>query len=331
MTAVPQDLTMRPITGPEELDLFTRLPYMLDRELADDLRTGRRRPGWMWVALRGDRPTARLAWWSRPGDPAPFLLDIFDVAADTAAPDATAHPAGTGGGAVATSGDDGVRLLRTAMEHVLPEGARPPEYIRYVPPGWRDDPVASRVVETRVAALELTGARLFVERLRLNWRPGTPIAEPGGRLAFRPVAGREELVELMTEVLEGTLDAHSRDELTRMTPREAAVQQYEEELERYQSPREWWRVATTPGGEPVGFVIPAHNSYNPIIAYIGVLPAHRGKGHIDDLLAEGTRILAAEGVPRVRASTDLGNVPMARAFRRAGYVEFERELNYTWP
>ena len=64
-----------------------------------------------------------------------------------------------------------------------------------------------------------------------------------------------------------------------------------------------------------------HNGYNPIIAYIGVLPAYRGHGYIDELLAEGTRILAAEDVPRIRASTDLGNVPMANAFRRAGWAD----------
>ena len=45
------DLTMRPITGREELDLFGRLSYVLNGELADDLAAGRRRPEWMWVAL----------------------------------------------------------------------------------------------------------------------------------------------------------------------------------------------------------------------------------------------------------------------------------------
>lgn len=58
--------------------------------------------------------------------------------------------------------------------------------------------------------------------------------------------------------------------------------------------------------------------------------------HGEDLLAlmhpvmEGTRILAAEGVDRIRASTDLGNVPMAKSFARAGYVNFERSLNLVW-
>jgi RimJ/RimL family protein N-acetyltransferase len=105
---------------------------------------------------------------------------------------------------------------------------------------------------------------------------------------------------------------------------------YESELALYKSPRDWWRVATRPGGEPVGFVVPARNAYNPIIAYIAVLPAHRGNGYIDDILAEGTRVLAEQDVPRIRASTDLGNVPMANAFRRAGYSDFKREINMTW-
>ncbi|NUR96483.1 MAG: GNAT family N-acetyltransferase, partial [Kribbellaceae bacterium] len=65
-------------------------------------------------------------------------------------------------------------------------------------------------------------------------------------------------------------------------------------------------------------------------AYLGVLPAHRGNGYIDEILAEGTRILAAEGVDHIRASTDVGNVPMAKAFARAGYVNFERSLNFIW-
>jgi RimJ/RimL family protein N-acetyltransferase len=81
----------------------------------------------------------------------------------------------------------------------------------------------------------------------------------------------------------------------------------------------------------VGFVIPAHNGYNPVIAYLGVVPAHRGNGYIGEILAEGTRVLAAEDVPRIRASTDLGNTPMARAFRRAGWLTTGHEVTMTWP
>ncbi|MGF0174142.1 GNAT family N-acetyltransferase [Streptomyces sp. Marseille-Q5077] len=306
---------MRPINGREELDLFSQLPYALNEELADDLASGRRRPEWMWVAQRGDRLLARAAWWSRPGRDTPLILDVLDI--DDSAPDPDRL-------------DIGVRLLRTAMAAVLPDSSRPPEYSRFIPPDWRDNAATRQLVEDRMTVLERTGARLFVERLRLEWKPTSPVPGPSERLLFRPVQDAGELVALMAPVLDGTLDAHSRDDLTRMTAQEAATQHYEDELARYSSPRDWWRIATLPQGEPVGFVVPAHNGYNPIIAYVAVLPAHRGHGYIDDVLAEGTRILAEQGVPRIRAATDLGNVPMANAFRRARYVNFEREINMTW-
>ena len=139
-----------------------------------------------------------------------------------------------------------------------------------------------------------------------------------------------ELLALMTDVMDGTLDAHGRDDLTLMTPREAAAKHYDEELAQYTSPRDWWRIAELPGGEPAGFVIPAHNGYSAIIAYLGVVPAHRGHGYIADILAEGTRVLAAQNVPFIRASTDLGNVPMAAAFHRAGWVTTGHQIDMTW-
>jgi RimJ/RimL family protein N-acetyltransferase len=134
----------------------------------------------------------------------------------------------------------------------------------------------------------------------------------------------------MELVLEDTLDAHSRRDLETMTPSDAATTQYEEEFLGYRTPREWWTIADDPSGDPVGFVIPARNSYHPIIAYIGVVPAHRGLGYVDEILAEGTRILAANDVPRIRASTDVRNVPMAKAFARLGYVNFESAINMVW-
>ena len=308
------DVTMRPITGREELGLFCRLPYTLNEELDDDLAAGRRRPEWMWVALRGDHVLARLAWWGHTGTTAPFLLDIVDID-DTGADDGLV--------------DVTVRLLKTAIAQALPAGT-PPDYSRSVPPDWREREPARRVVERRIAAVQRAGARPFVERLRFEWRPGSPLPEPTGRLSFRPVRDVEELLALMTAVLEGTLDAYSRDDLTRMSAREAAVRHYEDELAHYRSPRGWWRVATLPGGEPVGFVTPARNDYNPIIGYLAVLPGHRGNAYIDEILAEGTRILGAQDVPRIRAATDVGNIPMANAFQRLGYVNFERTITMTW-
>ncbi|MEY9853253.1 RimJ/RimL family protein N-acetyltransferase [Leifsonia sp. EB41] len=196
--------------------------------------------------------------------------------------------------------------------------------------GASDLAVVRRGTELRMALLAETGAHVVAERLRLEWKPGTPIAAADSGLAFRPFASDDEFLDITTRTLTGTLDAHSRADLATMTPREAAVAQFEDEFAQYASPRAWWRVAIDEGGETVGFVVPARNSYHAIIAYIGVLPEHRGKGLIDAILAEGTRVLAESGASRIRASTDVGNVPMAAAFARAGYVTFERLINMAW-
>jgi RimJ/RimL family protein N-acetyltransferase len=140
----------------------------------------------------------------------------------------------------------------------------------------------------------------------------------------------DELIELMAMALEGILDVHSQRDLTAMSAHDVAVRHFQDELALYKSPHDWWRVATLPGGDRVGFVIPARNPYHPIIAYIAVVPAYRGRGYIDDILAEGTRVLRTQHVPLIRASTDLGNVPMAKAFARAGWNNFERSIDMTW-
>jgi RimJ/RimL family protein N-acetyltransferase len=316
VTPAPSEPTIRPLSGADELGLFCRLSYVLDHELADDLATGRRRPEWMWVALRGDRVVGRLSWWTGQDGGAPQFLDFFDLDDTLPEPD---------------RGEIGLRLLETATAAVLPAGSARPEYGRFIPPDWREDPAARDVVEARIRVMEASGARMLVERLRLEWRAGTAVPEDTGRLVFRQVTGREDLVALMAPVLEGTLDAHGQAHLASgLSAREAAEKHYDEEFAHLKTPQEWWRIAQLPGGEPVGFVIPARNNYHPVIAYIGVLPEHRGNGYIDDILAEGTRVLAAQGVDRVRAATDLGNVPMAEAFARLGYVNFERAFDMVW-
>jgi RimJ/RimL family protein N-acetyltransferase len=315
LTATEHDVHIRPITGRHELALFNQLPYSLNHEIADDLETGRRRPGWLWLATRGSDVIARLAWWGSPDSEAPQLLDVLDV-----------DDACTGIDTVGVL----TALIRTAHGGVVSDGSEVPEYIRFVPPGWRDDPATVRAVAVRREALERTGARLLVERLRLEWRPGTPLASPTGRLRFRPLLDDAEVMELMTLVLEGTLDAHDRRGLERLSPREVATQHFQEELARYKSPRSWWRVAFLDDGDPVGFVMPARNPYHAIIAYIGVLPQHRGNGYVAEILTEGTRVLAEEAVALVHASTDVSNVPMAHAFERAGWVNYERQIDMVW-
>lgn len=235
LTSAQHDLIIRPVAGHGELALFCRIPYLLNEELDDDLDQGRRHLDWLWMALRGGELAARAAWWTRRGSAGPLVLDIFDF---------DDSPAGAM--APAESAELGVRLLGVAMAQVLPPGTRPPGYGRFVPADWRDRPQSRRAIQNRMAAIERLGGQFAVERYRLNWQAGTPIPAPSGRLRFTQVSDEHELIGLMTGVLEGTLDAHSRDDLGRMSPEQVAVEQYQGELALFASPREWWQVARLP-------------------------------------------------------------------------------------
>ncbi len=72
--------------------------------------------------------------------------------------------------------------------------------------------------------------------------------------------------------------------------------------------------------------VPSATPYHRNVGYLGVVPEQRGKGLIDEVLAEITRFHAAAGADRVTATTDTVNVPMAAAFDRAGYEVTEIRL-----
>lgn len=93
----------------------------------------------------------------------------------------------------------------------------------------------------------------------------------------------------------------------------------------------WWQLAYTPHGTLCGLIMPAENDGGPIIAFIGVVPEHRGKGYVNDLLVQGTLTHSSKVAVRIRSDADIDNAPMISAFRRAGYRQFasRREYHYS--
>ncbi len=91
--------------------------------------------------------------------------------------------------------------------------------------------------------------------------------------------------------------------------------------------REWWRIAYTCEGEVAGMGIPSATPYSVNVGYLGVVPEFRGRGYVDEVLAEITRLHVANGESRITATTDMGNTPMAAAFGRAGYRNTEIRIN----
>jgi RimJ/RimL family protein N-acetyltransferase len=114
------------------------------------------------------------------------------------------------------------------------------------------------------------------------------------------------------------MDAHVRRAVAE-SGLDAAAQEDLDILRWMPSPRDWWRLAYTTGGELVGLSAPARTYSDPVVAYIGVVPEQRGHGYGYDLLVEATHILVGEGADRIIAGTDQTNVPMVAAFAKAGY------------
>lgn len=292
------DPVFRCLAEGESSSRFASLPDpgLVGRALLDPphnaLRTvaegGDYRPEWVWLALRGEEVVARAAFWGGPGDTEPRVLDWFDF----------------------TDPAVGTALLRASGLHA--------EYELILPPGWRSDPLARAAGGARMSAAAEAGYEPMVERFRYTWTPACGVPDRPGRLVFRPAPDDEVLLDVLRRIHSTTLDAHAL-RATAEGGAKAAARQELDFLRWCPSPREWWRMAYTPAGEPVGFHAPARNPNGPVVGFIGVLPEQRGHGYAYDLLVECTRQLAAEGAERIAAATDTGNVPMAKAFARAGY------------
>ncbi|MER6046193.1 GNAT family N-acetyltransferase [Streptomyces sp. NPDC001793] len=280
----------------------------------DELGQGMYRPEWTWVAEdRDGRLLARALWWGRADSAHPVALDCLHVAPE----------AGDRAG-VAT------RLLTSGLQAFAAAGApKPPLYNLTLPVGWRDDRAAADAVAWRRAAARAAGLSHEVERLRLEWTGGDPLPRGEGRLTFAP-ASDEEFLGMFRRIAVGSLDDETRRNVAARGVEEAA----REELEFYlgcPGEREWWRLAYGLDGRLAGLVIPSATPYARNVGFLGVLPEFRGRGYVDDLLAEVTRSHAEAGAELITATTDTGNAPMAAAFARAGYRTTEIRMIWSAP
>jgi RimJ/RimL family protein N-acetyltransferase len=292
-------------------------PEIYLRRLKD---TGEYRLEWTWIAEgAGGQPLAAAIWWAIDRQQRlPGSLDALVVR----------ESAGT-----AERAAMGAALLGAAHEHYARQGAdTPAAFHMFLPADWRKRPDAVAARAWREQAASQAGLTQTLERLHFEWRAQSGPIAPSGRLVFRPEPDDEVFADLFRRVLAGTLDATSR----KQAEAAGAEAQAREDVRFYHDTmlgeRSWWRVAQTPGGEVVGFGFPSRNPRSYTVGYLGVLPEHRGHGYVDDILAEITRILAAEaGVSSIQADTDLANQPMAAAFERAGYHNTEYHLVLSAP
>lgn len=180
--------------------------------------------------------------------------------------------------------------------------------------------------EQRAALITRCGFVLQRETLRWECQVGETARAASTRLTFRPLedVGEAAFCEAIERGSEGTHDRLIRQEREHAGPAQAAKDMFEDMQHLGYAPG-WWQLAYNQTGELVGFVMP---SANHTVGYIGVVPEQRGHGYIDDLLACLTATFSAAGASSILADTDVANIPMANAFRRAGWKQFGRRQEY---
>jgi ribosomal protein S18 acetylase RimI-like enzyme len=161
------------------------------------------------------------------------------------------------------------------------------------------------------------------------WEPGCPVPLQGSHLRFRPTTN-DWLAKAVGEVLATSLDPADQLAVAENGAHRAAAILLALSNVGFEQEPDWWQLAETQAGEPVGFVlcsIFARNKDRPAegtIFYLGVLPMHRGRGYGRQLLDQATRTLGRIGACRILCDTAACNAPMIAAFRNAGYIEKER-------
>jgi ribosomal protein S18 acetylase RimI-like enzyme len=181
--------------------------------------------------------------------------------------------------------------------------------------------------DARVALLEATGYVLVRDGLR--WLLAGPAAiADDGPLSFRTLSevGEGAFVEAIAATLQGTPDAELTLEVERHGAADAACR-YLDDHKALEHRPEWFELGYA-GDELAGVIMGARNPTSAVIAYVGVVPEQRGRGFAAALVRRGTWRLAAAGASEVRGDCDRDNVPMARAFERAGYTRFARRRSF---
>lgn len=263
---------------------------------------------WTWLHEVDGRLLARALWWGPPDSVHPVSLDCLWV-----------HPSVSDPASIASQlVAAGHRALRRArLAHL-------PDMNLKVPIDWRNDPGAVFGVAWRIDAVAAAGLTETIERLSYAWTPERPKPRRSFRLVFRP-ADDHGFLGVFAAVAQGSLDILTQRNLIEM----GADTQAADDLDFYlglPGERGAWRLAYDHDGALVGFAIPSRSAYDASVSYLGVVPEHRGRGYVDDLLAEITHVHADAGALRITGTTDTTNAPMAAAFLRAGYSVTETRI-----
>jgi ribosomal protein S18 acetylase RimI-like enzyme len=134
-------------------------------------------------------------------------------------------------------------------------------------------------------------------------------------------------VSALRESCEGTRD-RQLESRRRLYGAEGEARDHFRLLTGFAPDRSWLELAYDDGDKPAGVIAAGHAGGQAIIGFVGVLPESRGRRYADELLIRGTQRLTAAGAETILGDSDVLSVPMANAFRRAGYRAFARRREY---
>lgn len=173
-------------------------------------------------------------------------------------------------------------------------------------------------VEPLRGLLEGSGFTLLQEKEGFAWTPSVEPPPPPTHLRLETLAsiGRDEFHRVMAATTVGTLDRNDRYYIGRCGAGPWAT---EIMTAAGEGDEQSWLLAYH-GDEPAGFVgVGGFDERTWTIVHIGVVPEHRGHGHVHELLAAADAGARARGFTAGLSDVDVVNEPMLAAMRRAGH------------
>jgi GNAT superfamily N-acetyltransferase len=287
---------------------FTQLSNFSEEKIDRALRLKFRRPAWVWFAADRDATVLGVvAGWGAAARTTADILDFLDLPEDPE----IAHA-----------------LLERAVADSSGVARRNFEVIHFLPSELRlDDPPLADLIATLAAS----GFRMLVRRHRYRLPVlTTDITIPDTALTFEVITGPDDprLLQVMREILVGSLDAHDVDALSKGDLDTVAAETVTEFLGY--DPADSFFLAIDPEGAVVGLVIGGLRGSPEIgvASFIGVSHLHRGRGYAAQLLGWITARVIDDHAQFVIGETDDDNFPMAAAFTRVGYPHTESRIDF---
>jgi RimJ/RimL family protein N-acetyltransferase len=278
---------------------------VLKTHLDDAFASGATSERWCLVAERDGCWVGRV-FLRGPAGLGEIFVHFFDVAVDEADADGTAQA-----------------LIQAALDALAGDDPRTVLFALDEEHPWHPEP-ARRHSWFRKAGFEM-GRRAR----RWEW-PHSAVAGPdSGRLTFRPLGqvGEEAFRRAVARVLDGTLDRRLQEGRARLG-REGDAAEHFRLLAGLAHDPDWLQLAYDTDESLVGLFTVGKAIGVAFITLVGVVPERRGQGYVDDLVARATGLLLEAQEETIRADTDIANEPMAKAFARAGFVNFMTRTEY---